>query len=32
MLRDECSEGRALAALFIAREWLARNPDGITDV
>jgi ADP-ribose diphosphatase len=31
MLRDECSEGRALAALFIAREWLARNPDGITD-
>lgn len=25
MLREDCSEGRALAALFIAREWLARN-------
>ena len=25
MLREDCSEGRSLAALFIAREWL-RNP------
>lgn len=25
MLREDCSEGRALAALFIAREWLARH-------
>lgn len=31
MLRDECSEGRALAALFIAREWLACNPDAIAN-
>ncbi len=26
MLRDDFSEGRSLAALFIAREWLERNP------
>ncbi|MDB6163545.1 MAG: ADP-ribose diphosphatase [Xanthomonadaceae bacterium] len=25
MLRDDCSEGRSLAALFIAREWLAHG-------
>lgn len=25
MLRDDCSEGRSLAALFIVREWLARG-------
>ena len=25
MLREDCSEGRSLAALFIAREWLARG-------
>ncbi len=31
MLRDECSEGRALAALFIAREWLSRKQDGTSD-
>jgi len=23
MLREDCSEGRSLAALFITREWLA---------
>ncbi|KFA23087.1 ADP-ribose diphosphatase, partial [Xanthomonas vasicola pv. musacearum NCPPB 4394] len=26
MLREDFSEGRSLAALFIAREWLERNP------
>lgn len=26
MLREEFSEGRSLAALFIAREWLRSNP------
>lgn len=26
MLRDDFSEGRSLAALFIAREWLERQP------
>ena len=31
MLCDEFSEGRALAALFIAREWLAHNPDAGSD-
>lgn len=25
MLREDCSEGRSLAALFIVREWLARG-------
>nr|WP_225444475.1 ADP compounds hydrolase NudE [Pseudomarimonas arenosa] len=27
MLRDDCSEGRSLAGLFIAREYLARRPN-----
>ena len=26
MLREDCSEGRSLAALFIVRELLARRP------
>lgn len=26
MLREDFSEGRSLAALFIVREWLGRNP------
>ena len=26
LLRDDVTDGRAIAALFIAREWLARNP------
>ena len=26
LLRDDVTDGRAIAALFTAREWLARNP------
>jgi ADP-ribose diphosphatase len=28
MLREDCSEGRSLAALFIVREFIARRGDG----
>ncbi|MBS0462076.1 MAG: ADP compounds hydrolase NudE [Proteobacteria bacterium] len=30
MLREDCSEGRSLAALFIVRELLARRANGVT--